>query len=255
MTPTRARKLLPGQTNLAQKVFEAVPVQEAWNITQINQELLRLATCGPITIPVLQGCLQCLDRAGLITESPRGMYRSAVRATKATKPANGYHPAAGIPDGEPMSVAPSIHMPAQAAKVALPQTTFEQLADLAATVISLADDTRQNLNKARRYHLELNAITADHRRELDAILAEHRRVLDDILAQHRNKAEQIDAMGRDLDAFIETNQNKMNKLTRVGRELEEVALSVQQEREQTAESMDKFRSLQNILRGIQAPLQ
>ena len=39
MTPSKLNKILQGQTALARKVFEVVPIKEAWPASQIRHSL------------------------------------------------------------------------------------------------------------------------------------------------------------------------------------------------------------------------
>lgn len=41
MTPEKQKQKLAGQTAIAQKVFQAVPIAEAWTVAQISQALHR----------------------------------------------------------------------------------------------------------------------------------------------------------------------------------------------------------------------
>lgn len=78
MNHQRAMAILGGQTNLAQRVFKCVPLQEWWTVHQIANEMDRH---GPHnhTKSTLGGCLATLKEAGLIDEGPKDTYRSAVK--------------------------------------------------------------------------------------------------------------------------------------------------------------------------------
>lgn len=78
MNHQRAMSILQGQTNLAQRVFKCVPLQEWWTVHQIANEMDRH---GPHnhTKSTLGGCLATLKEAGLIDEGPKDTYRSAVK--------------------------------------------------------------------------------------------------------------------------------------------------------------------------------
>ena len=86
MNHQRAMAILGGQTNLAQRVFKCVPLQEWWTVHQIANEMDRH---GPHnhTKSTLGGCLATLKEAGLIDEGPKDTYRSAVKPQlKRTEP-------------------------------------------------------------------------------------------------------------------------------------------------------------------------
>lgn len=74
----RAQRILDGQTNLARKVFAAVPMQEYWSIGQIYNEMHRVEkhsnSRGEIT-----GCLRSLVDAGLVSEAGQLTFRSNVK--------------------------------------------------------------------------------------------------------------------------------------------------------------------------------
>ncbi|VVD74752.1 hypothetical protein [Pandoraea commovens] len=74
MTPSRIESKLRGQTAIAQKVFEVVPIQEAWSAVEIASALMR-TTRSSLDLHVLQGCLRALRESGLITEAQTGRYR------------------------------------------------------------------------------------------------------------------------------------------------------------------------------------
>lgn len=77
----RAQNILSGQTNLARKVFAAVPMQEFWSIGQISNEMNRVekhsVSKGEIT-----GCLRALVDAGLVAEAGQLTFRSNVKPPK-----------------------------------------------------------------------------------------------------------------------------------------------------------------------------
>ena len=80
MNHQRAVAILGSQTNLAQRVFKCVPIQEWWTVHQIANEMDRH---GPHnhTKTILGGCLRTLKEAGLVDEGPKDTYRSAVKPT------------------------------------------------------------------------------------------------------------------------------------------------------------------------------
>ncbi|VVD74782.1 hypothetical protein PAQ31011_00809 [Pandoraea aquatica] len=74
MTPSRFESKLRGQSAIAQKVFEAVPIQECWTLGQIGSALIR-TTRASIDMRILQGCLAALRDVGLVQEVKTGHYR------------------------------------------------------------------------------------------------------------------------------------------------------------------------------------
>lgn len=75
MTISTARHhvLLNEQTTVAQKVFEAVPMQEAWPCHQIHGALQR-TTRTTMDYKTFQGCLNTLKEAGLVHEPKMGFF-------------------------------------------------------------------------------------------------------------------------------------------------------------------------------------
>lgn len=81
LSTTRQQVLLNGQTNVAKKVFQVVPIQEAWTAHAIQQAFYR-ATRSMVDFRILQGCLNTLKQAGLICEpSPAHFERIKTRET------------------------------------------------------------------------------------------------------------------------------------------------------------------------------
>lgn len=74
MNHARFQALLAGQTGAAKKVYEAVPISEAWATSQIVTELRRLGSTS-MEHHIARGCLRALSDGGLILEQPKGQYR------------------------------------------------------------------------------------------------------------------------------------------------------------------------------------
>lgn len=74
MTPEKQRQKLAGQSGIARKVFEHVPIGDQWSLAQVAQELHR-ATGSVMDMHVLKGCVMKLKDAGLVRMSPAGACR------------------------------------------------------------------------------------------------------------------------------------------------------------------------------------
>lgn len=87
MTPDKQKQKLAGQTAIAQKVFQAVPITEAWTVAQISTALYR-ATGARLEKHTLQGCLRALADSDLVRSTEHGMLhqRTPVSAAQATPP-------------------------------------------------------------------------------------------------------------------------------------------------------------------------
>lgn len=81
MNHVRAQQLLQGQSNLAKKVYEIVPIQEAWTCNYIVSEMNKVhGTNG--NVAAIRACLGDLEDQGLITQSTGKFQRVAVKAPK-----------------------------------------------------------------------------------------------------------------------------------------------------------------------------
>lgn len=74
MTPERQRQKLAGQSSIACKVFEHVPIGDEWSPAQVAKDLHR-ATGSVMDMHVLKGCLMKLKDAGLVRMSTLGAFR------------------------------------------------------------------------------------------------------------------------------------------------------------------------------------
>ena len=92
MTISAARhtELLSAQSAIARKVFDVVPIQEAWTAQQIGGALQQ-QTRSSLHFRTLEGCLNTLKEAGLIEEPRRAYFRrimprEPLKAVPMTKP-------------------------------------------------------------------------------------------------------------------------------------------------------------------------
>lgn len=84
MTPIKVKTALDGQTAIARKVFDFVPIQDAWAANKIVSEMIR---CGlpRIDFRTIEGCLHRLKDAGLVKEPERGAFQRVMPRTEAPK--------------------------------------------------------------------------------------------------------------------------------------------------------------------------
>lgn len=81
----RAAELLSANSATARKVFDAVPISDAWSTNAIASELVRTG-CN-LNYTVIAGCLRSLCNSGLVREAPASMFRRApVRPAAEPKP-------------------------------------------------------------------------------------------------------------------------------------------------------------------------
>lgn len=155
MTPSKQATLLQGLPNVARKVFEQVPIQDAWEPIQI-QTTLRAQARSNIDMHVLRGCLRTLKEAGLIKETSHGRFRRVDTRT----------PAANQKDKEPpMAKATSTSVSQHPAPAPAPaDQDIELFATLASEMNSLADEFSSSLKKLAG-RLEEAALAAEQHRE------------------------------------------------------------------------------------------
>lgn len=147
MTPERAKQLLQGQSGLAQKVFGAIPIMEAWSLAQIKAELERTGKVGSITHPQLLGCLRDLSDAGLVGEPQREWFRSRVKLPAETPAPKEIE--------KPMPPVAEKPMPVPAA----PQpNVLDRLAGLANELGDIADHLRHRLARVNKIAQELEDV-------------------------------------------------------------------------------------------------
>lgn len=114
MTPARFEQLARGQTGVARKVLEAVPIQEPWSTSEIHREIYRVGV--RIGVDVLEGCLKALRKSKLILEPQPGQFiRTGLRLVE-----NG---TATEEEDEDTEVQPK--------KAITPEAAFDKLARLA----------------------------------------------------------------------------------------------------------------------------
>ena len=84
ISQTRFKQMFNVLNAPVKKVYEAVPVSEAWTTTQIIAEISRLGYSMRDSKAII-GCLDTLKRQGLITEPERGSFvRIEVKETVTT---------------------------------------------------------------------------------------------------------------------------------------------------------------------------
>lgn len=83
MNESRQKQLLDGQSSVARKVFEGVPIQEAWAETGIAQAMRNRGVT--IASHTVRACILEMKDAGLIKEPRTGHYQRAPVTTKVAK--------------------------------------------------------------------------------------------------------------------------------------------------------------------------
>lgn len=82
MTPEKQKQKLAGQTGIAQKIFQHVPVAEEWTAAQIGQAMMR-ATGSRVDSKTLGGCLMTMVDSSLVRATNRGTFQRVAVSTPA----------------------------------------------------------------------------------------------------------------------------------------------------------------------------
>lgn len=154
MNDAKHDALLQGQSTLARKVYDAVPIQEAWTPSEI-QAVLRATQSTAAEARVVHGCLRKLTDDGLIREVAHNKFRR--RASRASRASH---------EHRQLTLHKELPMPANAPKAAPKTTPLELLSELANDIKGFAQDVNQRLqNFAIR--TEDIALAIEQQRELD----------------------------------------------------------------------------------------
>lgn len=155
MSQARYDACLARMTSVAQKVFAAVPKQEAWTSRQVATELGRLQIS--VDFAVIGGCLDTLAKSGLIKEGPAGKfcrtpYREPNPEAAITEPVQ--------QEKTPVTPTTATHKPAPAA-----QTPIDKLGALAARLAELSKAIKETAaaigDAAVEAQMQMEASTAD----------------------------------------------------------------------------------------------
>jgi len=171
LSTTRFNAIHAGLTSVAQKVYEAVPIAEAWSQSQIYAELSRKQISANHRVMV--GCLDNLVSQGLIAEPSRGMFRRvAIRPAKvAPTPA----PAPDTPPQQEEPMKPAL-APAPAPVAAPTISPIDRLGLLASRVAAISAELAtlatdiSNATVEAQMQMEANAEDTQKLRQLQAIL-------------------------------------------------------------------------------------
>lgn len=167
MTPKKRDILIRGQTGIAQKVYECVPVQEPWASFQVLAAMRNMTGSTPDT-RIVSGCLASLVDAGLIKKVGRDQYqRIALERLDA--------------QAKPVTEEPQM---AEAVKISeapkheqkRPASPLEMLGELATEIVGMAEHMRrlaarvEDLALAVEQEREATAKSVEQYRQLKALL-------------------------------------------------------------------------------------
>ncbi|MCY1298549.1 hypothetical protein D9M68_696970 [compost metagenome] len=134
MTPSKQQATLQGCTAIARKVYDAVPIQDAWQPIQIKNALAT-STRSSTDLHVVRGCLRVLVESGLVREHPHGHYRRI--EVRETKPYT--HMEIVMPES---NVTKTAQQPTQSE-----QSPIEILGELAGQITTLANEFAARMKK------------------------------------------------------------------------------------------------------------
>ena len=155
MKPDRLEILLRGQSEVARKVFEVVPIGQAWSPTQIKAELERTGA-STASLHVVRGCLRELCSSNLIGEPTREMYRR--RAIRNRQPS-------------PQESAPEMQQPSPVIEKAEQPITHRSAVDLLSGIAArIGDAAEQHFAQLKQIAADLEdcALTLDQQGEANA---------------------------------------------------------------------------------------
>lgn len=133
MTPAKIAGLLQGQTSMARKLFEFVPIADEWTEFQIANEMRRVTGSAP-DLKVARGCLRDLADSGLIRRRGDQFRRS--QAQEKTQQKEAEMPAAKVVTT--LQLKP-------AAKAA--PSPIEILGDIAGSIVALSKSVAEQLQQ------------------------------------------------------------------------------------------------------------
>jgi DNA-binding transcriptional regulator GbsR (MarR family) len=159
MNLSRQSQLLQSQSSLAKKVFDVVPIQDAWSCNYILSELTKATGSSP-TIHAVRACLGDLEDNGLVKQTNNRFQRIAVKAQKVTSMSE---IAQLVPKAEPTK-----------------EDTFSLLADLSAEMVDLGKDMVTRMTSISQ-RLEQIALSVETERKDNAQAAEKLKQLQTLL--------------------------------------------------------------------------
>ncbi|POA21541.1 hypothetical protein C1886_04515 [Pseudomonas sp. FW300-N1A1] len=150
MNQSRLQQMLAGQTALARKVFDFVPIQECWAAIDIHNALKASNTSSAQFRPV-RACLGELKEQGLIREPVNGRFQ---RAATNPKPKREQVMSKEASQTVVLTKKPEVN-------------ALDALAALSGEVVSLADELGQRMKKLA-VRIEEVALSVESEREGNA---------------------------------------------------------------------------------------
>lgn len=156
MNNARFQSILKNLTNVARKVFDAIPISEAWTTQQVRSELIRSGVAVTREYSVIEGCINNLVSSGIVIENPRGYFKRVA----VNEPDNQKRQIVPKPIQQPKTVSEPEQMSTEEKK---PFSVLDRLAGLANRASTLAISM-----KALASEIETAAIEAEQEMEKHA---------------------------------------------------------------------------------------
>lgn len=183
MNEQRQQRLLENHTALAKKVFEYVPIQEAWTAAAINTALRTYSTTSASHVAV-RACIGDMKDQGLVREVRSGYFQRTPISKKL----------------EQLQLKPTENLPVQneekKPKVQPPLSTLDQLSALSddvtamsAEVVSFAAEITERMKKLSG-RIEEVALQVEAEREVNEEAANKLRTLQSIFLSVTEPAKQ-----------------------------------------------------------------
>ena len=160
---SRIEALLQGQTSIARKIYEFVPIGEDWTEFQIVAEMRRVTGSVP-DLKVARGCLRDLADAGLIVRRNDQHRRTPTQEKTQQKEV----------------AMPAVTHATQAAKVAAAQSPIDLLGDIAGSIVALSKSVGEQLQQLAN-RVEDAALQIEQGQEANAANLEKLRQLQSLL--------------------------------------------------------------------------
>lgn len=150
-----------GLSAIAKKVFDSVPISEAWNIPAISADMRRLGSGGADSRIVL-GCLNTLIEAGIVKEVSKGAFQRIEIREKA-------EPVVTSKPMEPSQMSIRAIQPVAVQPVTQSATPIDRLSKFAIRLRELANDMETAALELAE-QAEKNEIETSKMRQLQQIL-------------------------------------------------------------------------------------
>lgn len=160
MKPAKHECLLKGQTGIAKKVYECVPIAESWSSFQVMTAMRNLTGSTPDS-RIVSGCLSSLVDSGLVKKIARDLYQ---RIPVEQKPE------------APKMAAPAKKQSEVSAVPTRKATPLEMLGELAGEIVGMAEHMKRLATRVEDVALaieqerESNSENLEKLRQLQAIL-------------------------------------------------------------------------------------